>query len=82
MKICSKKYRHSFINSLILYLYTPRNIQLICRLLEHLSMHAETLELMLSIVCAQSNETFAFPHRLSTALRRNEGIFVHPLLFK
>lgn len=37
---------------------------------------------MLSMVRAQSKETFAFPHKLSSALQHNECIFVHPLLFK
>lgn len=76
------KYPHQFINRLLPYLHTSRNIQLICRLVEYLLSVSEALALMLSIICAQSNETFAFPHKLSTVLRWNECIFVHLLLFK
>lgn len=47
-----------------------------------LTVYAEALALMLSMIRAESNKTFAFPHKLSTALQRNECIFVHPLLFK
>lgn len=68
----------------LLCLHGSKDAQLICRLVEYLlSQYAETLAVMLSIICAQSNEkAFAFPHKPSTALRCNECIFIHPPLFK